>query len=252
MRTGMARYLPELSTSKHCIAYLDVLGAKDFMRSESHKFLNDLNSIYLDAQDEVIGMRKFTGIPVSAKIFSDNIVLFIPLRDDADSTKENVEHIVSLAGSLYNVALIHGYLLRGAITIGEFYANERFVYGKALLEAVEMEEKYAIYPRIIAQKEVSDFIPQYFCECFDGYFALCNFRLNGNLDLFKHWLLEICKRDGHNKTVMQKIMWAIHSFNIHNEHHPGIKRKITKQEIANAVVNVGKDTTVQDEKEVGE
>lgn len=39
--------------------------------------------------------------------------------------------------------------MRGGITKGKFYEDDLFVHGKALIKAVELEEKHAIYPRIL-------------------------------------------------------------------------------------------------------
>ncbi|UKI41495.1 MAG: hypothetical protein L6V95_16040 [Candidatus Melainabacteria bacterium] len=40
--------------------------------------------------------------------------------------------------------------------------NDVFVYGKALIDAVEIEEELAIYPRVVAQKSIQETLPQYF------------------------------------------------------------------------------------------
>lgn len=152
VRTALARRLAEIRTSNYCVAYLDVLGAEEFMENEQNdKFLNDLNSIYTDAVHDVKFTNLVTEKDVHVKIFSDNILLAIKV-DKKDNLRQNkIETIINLTGNIYNNALYHGYLMRGAITEGPFYKDDDsiFVYGKALIDAVKMEEKFAIYPRII-------------------------------------------------------------------------------------------------------
>ena len=36
VRTGQARNLPKIHTSNYCVAYLDVLGAKKFMKKSDN------------------------------------------------------------------------------------------------------------------------------------------------------------------------------------------------------------------------
>lgn len=48
-----------------------------------------------------------------------------------------------------------GWLVRGGITIGDFYIDDTIVWGPALLRAYELEDKLAIYPRIILDETVT-------------------------------------------------------------------------------------------------
>ena len=217
VRTGLARNLPKLHTSEHYVAYLDVLGAKSFMDSNSDKFLNDLNSIYYDAMYDVM----FDGLNFNkityAKIFSDNILLAIKIEDNDEKKKKKLSRLLNYVGNIYNNALREGYLLRGGITKGAFCYNKTFVYGKALIDAVKMEDTLAIYPRIIAQKEIYEALPQYFEECADGLFALNNFIFHGLPDIYKHNLIQMYKNTQDEK-VRQKINWIISFFNNYYVH----------------------------------
>lgn len=46
-----------------------------------------------------------------------------------------------------------GWLVRGGITIGDFYIDDMFVWGAALVKAYELEEKIAVYPRVILDEK---------------------------------------------------------------------------------------------------
>ena len=47
-----------------------------------------------------------------------------------------------------------GFLVRGAITVGDLLHTDNFVVGPALVEAHEIESKAAVYPRIVLSEEV--------------------------------------------------------------------------------------------------
>lgn len=229
-RTGLVRKLPQLKTSEHYIAYLDVLGAKAYMQEDGDKFLNDLNSIYYDAMYDVI----FDGLNFNkitfTKIFSDNILLAMKAcDDDTEKEKSKLSRLLNYVGNIYNNALCHGYLIRGGITKGAFCYNKTFVYGKALIDAYKMEDTFAIYPRIIAQKEIYESLPQYFQECADGEFALDNFIFHGNPDVYRYQLVEMYQKCTDEK-VKQKIMWVISYYNC-SPNYSVIRRKITKEDL---------------------
>lgn len=239
-RSGQARKLPQLKTEKYCIAYLDVLGAKKFMADDSDKFLNDLNSIYFDARTDITATGFVTGETIEAKIFSDNILLAIKTGDDLEEAKDKITKILNLAGNIYNNALWHGYLMRGAVTIGDFFQNDLFVYGKALVEAVDIEENIAIYPRIVMNEALYKTHWQYFMPCSDGCFALNTFVFYGKPDVYKYQLLELCKQYHKDTKVMQKIMWVISCFNECHANKTGIKLQIARNEISE-IISVAKD-----------
>ena len=237
VRTGQARNLPKIHTSNYCVAYLDVLGAENYMKGDlADKFLNDLNSIYFDAINNISFTNYVTQKDILVKIFSGNILLGIQINENDDLRKDKIEKILNIAGNIFNNALYHGYLLRGAITEGLFYKDDNniFVYGKALIDAVEIEEELAIYPRVVAQKSIQGTLPQYFEECADGNFILQNFIFHtGFPEIYKQNLLEIYKKSYKNEKVKPKIMWIISLFNSYYVHSI-TNVQITKEDLIKA------------------
>lgn len=233
--------LKQIHTSPHCLAYLDVLGAKNFMSKESEKFLNDLNSIYFNVFHSVALTNMFDKREIFFKIFSDNILLAINLKDNDALRETKIETILNLVGNLSNDALRHGYLLRGAITEGEFFQDDIFVYGKALLEAIKLEEKIATYPRIIAEGTIKEALPQYFYKSADGLNVLDSFifALFADNVSFKVRLLAMLRQYHDDMKARQKILWSITYFNDYFERSGKIDTpqnlKITDEEIANAM-----------------
>ena len=156
------------------------------------------------------------------------------MQENDDLRKDKIEKIINLTGNIFNNALYHGYLMRGAITEGPFYKNKNndvFVYGKALIDAVDMEEKLAIYPRVLTQKSIQEALPQYFEECADGCMVLKNFIFQGLTlpDVYKHNLIEMYKKCNDEK-VKQKIKWIISYFNNYYIHSV-TRIQITKEEL---------------------
>ena len=220
MPNGFINQLLDIKLSHYCIAYLDFLGAKQYMKNGDGTFLIDLKSIYNDALNSVDFTNIVTQKDIGIKIFSDNILLTVEIKKDDPNRVAKIEKIINLAGNIYNYALRHGYLIRGGISEGEFYKDDNniFVYGKALIEAINLEEKIAIYPRIVVQNSVKESNPQYFHQDKDGVWYLDSFIFTGlyNYISYKLQLLKMLKQNSKNEKVRQKIMWAISYFNLYN------------------------------------
>lgn len=214
-RTGGARNpRTYYQTSQYCVAYLDILGGSNVIRNDDQcEHLNKINMIFEDALRE----SKLLAKDIFVKIFSDNILLAVPTN--TEERIDNIQKIIVLVSNIILEVAHYGYLMRGAITEGKFFYNNVLVYGKALVEAVEKEEKYAIYPRVIVQKSVAKLLPQYCYKCADGWNMVNCYILEGGVSdsyYFKLTLLNQLKNNKDNDKIRQKIMWAITDFNIIN------------------------------------
>lgn len=213
IRTGNARNpSTNYKTSKYCVAYLDILGGRRIIYNDDKNYhLNKINMIFEDALRE----SKIFAHDIFVKMFSDNILLAVPIEEN--NRKQNIEKIIVLVSNIIQEVADYGYLMRGAITEGEFFGNNIIAYGKALVDVVKMEEEYAIYPRIIVQKEIAKLLPQYFYLCEDGWHIVNHYVLN--IEYFsslryKNTLLKQLENNKKDTKISQKIMWAITNFNI--------------------------------------
>lgn len=228
-------------TSKYCVAYLDVLGSKDIIYNDgNNEHLNKLNMIFEDAISEVDITKKFDNKDFFVKIFSDNIIL--ATKTDTKDRAENIKLLCLVISNIIEEFLTYGYLMRGAMVEGEFFCNDTLVYGKALIDVVELEEKYAIYPRIIVQEGIKEVFPYYFQKCADGWDILNNYFVNDHGFSgcnFKVSLLDLLKKNKNNKKAVQKIMWAVTYFNEYNKWKKENKRIsyyfISSEEISKAL-----------------
>lgn len=215
MRTGYTRYpLTNFKTTTHCIAYLDILGGKNNICTDSeHKFLNFLNMLYEDAifESQVFADKK----DIFVKIFSDNILFAVKVDFDSDNYLKQITTLINLVANIQNEALRYGYLIRGAIVQDEFFYNNILVYGKAIVRAVEMEENEAKYPRVIVQEELAQLLPQYFFQDKDCKIVLNHLLLSQSEEYisFKLQLLKMLKNHGQEEKIKNKIMWVIDYFN---------------------------------------
>lgn len=86
--------------------------------------------------------------------FSDHVAMSLPFSEI------NILYLIQLASWLHHQALSQGLLMRGAITIGDLYHKGNAIMGRALNEAVKIEENISIYPRVIIPHEIIELLPQ--------------------------------------------------------------------------------------------
>lgn len=213
----------ELKTSNYYLAYLDILGTRDIVaKDKGDKYLHELDRIYKKAINDKKFINEHNNKDIFAKIFSDNILLGIELNKDEEFNKPKLEKIINLTGLIQLNTLKEGYLLRGSIVRGDFCDTGIFVHGKALIEAVNLEENVAIYPRIIIQrKNVFLTNPAYITKDKDDYYYVNSyfFSYEKNFGIFKDKLLANLKKEK-NEKVKQKIMWFINYHNSYFKNNP--------------------------------
>lgn len=144
----------EIKYEKRMVLYLDILGFKNAVNRSVNdsklllKIHKALKNIYSDRIKNYSGPLKGVDYGTQVSVFSDNIVLSEPYGSEGSW--------FSFLYAIYwliNEILWDGFLVRGAISIGELYHDEQIVFGPALNEAYENENNIANYPRVIFTKE---------------------------------------------------------------------------------------------------
>lgn len=113
--------------------------------------------------------------------FSDHIVASYPAENfhpPFDSPSVRIYSLIKIAAQFHRVALEQGFLMRGAIVQGGLWHKGNSILGPALIEAVELEETIACYPRVIFQEplisllkeNVPDLTTLYIERDFDGVY----------------------------------------------------------------------------------
>lgn len=224
---------------KHVIAYLDMLGTTaKIAQADDYMNLYQLYTIYNAAVQfsENKALRKSRFGKIVVKIFSDNIIMAIPLNSDDDI--EDICHLIEFTAIFQDSAtLIHRWPVRGGIAIGELFIDKVMVWGKGLVRAYNLENKMAIFPRILIDQSIIHIIGENsnFVRCdTDGCFFLdfLNFvrhqdqQGNDNFVLtarnsFTDLLKEIKNKDGtYQERPYQKLQWYKNYLNQwYNEHY---------------------------------
>jgi tetratricopeptide (TPR) repeat protein len=147
--------------SDHFVAYMDILGYKDYFADQSNKigeFFEAVKMAFEKATTEIQNIEPHDITQI--KLFSDNILISVKCSDDDEL--ENVRRLLRLAQIVAHIQLIffhdYGLVLRGALVKGLFYIHKegKYVFGQALIDAVTMEKDEAVYPRVVIKNEIVD------------------------------------------------------------------------------------------------
>ena len=139
----------DIPLNEHYILYFDVLGYKSFFESkpnEHKKFLIDMR--LATSSIESIIRQAATSIHVQLRTYSDNFLLYFEKNgvDEYEALK-----LLSVLARKIQLLFLERcrIVVRGGITVGEFYADESIVFGQGLIRAVELEDKIAKNPRVV-------------------------------------------------------------------------------------------------------
>ncbi len=140
--------------SYHFVAFLDILGYKDYFESDKNdtdKFLDLIES----AIDEITkGIKTFaTSLKYEfdpiVRLFSDNILIAIKCNKKNEDNVQPFLHLIKLIAIIQTSFILrYGLFLRGGVSKGLFFANDKFVFGKGLVNAYSYEQQ-AVYPKIM-------------------------------------------------------------------------------------------------------
>lgn len=212
----------------YIIGYIDFLGIKEKMKKdssfESLQILKFLLSRTKATACYISNINIINNFEI--KIFSDNIVIAQKVNEERLS--DQIISIVNLIGSIQFHALMQfDFWLRGGITIGELFIDDTVVWGMGLIEAYNMENNLANYPRVI----LSDKILRKYDDCktkvlnlyalikedFDGLwfvdfiFAAPNLKMIPTISEFLSEKVALYVNEPYR--VKQKINWTITYFN---------------------------------------
>jgi hypothetical protein len=128
------------------VLFVDVLGVSAMSRAAGAPAqLARLNEAVRGAYRNYLA----EGSPWPAAYFSDTFVLASPVGIGEGGDRAAVGELVDQAAWLQLDLLNRGFFVRGAITLGPFHIREGFVFGPALVEAHELEQRTALHPRIV-------------------------------------------------------------------------------------------------------
>lgn len=230
MSDVLAKYMDN-PLSEYYICYFDILGYRAYFDNDTPEHKKFLATVLLALESIKSVLRNSnTPININYKTYSDNFLLYFEKRLLDES--QALETLINIMRKIQVKLLTdEGLLLRGGITLGGFYADENLVFGKGLIRAVELEEKYAIAPRIIIDEEnfksaVDTLIDSgKLIRDFDGY-CFVNYFDVGALKLIKGQCIRLinihCKyhmnvkdptKIAQKEKIVSKYMWLLARFN---------------------------------------
>ena len=144
----------DFATENYFVAFIDILGYREKIsklpKEEQEAFINSLNGFFIAAKDSIKAsmLPDFSGglygkdkrFDIKMKTFSDNIFIY---------TKANWIGLLLVVTHIQANCTFLDISLRGALSYGELFANDDFIYGSSLIGAYDLESKVAIFPRII-------------------------------------------------------------------------------------------------------
>ena len=152
---------PELKPS--LVAFIDVLGFREAIlgaddEAKSQALLRKITESFSFA----FGHLSKSSLSIKDKksffyfkSFSDNLVIGYPFTRDAEPELGSLLLYVKLIQM--DLALA-GFFVRGAIHVGDFFADANTVYGKGLIEAFDAERNLAVHPRIILTSKTKQYV----------------------------------------------------------------------------------------------
>ncbi|MHB9130420.1 MAG: hypothetical protein ACYDBB_04925 [Armatimonadota bacterium] len=165
------------TTEPSVVAYIDLLGTRRetidaFRQGKQNEYLRALvgtldtmhNNILAGGSEEW-SPKEWKSFAKSnrwtVKAFTDNVIIHYPIRNVDSSPYVGEAEIVDVLRMLSYAQFFlmkSGYLVRGAIAIGDTYINDTVVFGKALIDAYIAESEVAIYPRIILTDSALEYV----------------------------------------------------------------------------------------------
>lgn len=211
----------EIKVSNYVVAFIDILGSSEAIMHDADASLKAVHQAY---QESLEGFGKiFDGsyLQPSVRIFSDNILVAVPYAEER--FKRSAFLAVAMMSAVIQVAFLKsGWLTRGGISSGSFFADSVMVWGTALVKAYEFENTVAVYPRIVVNPALIDELQiavkidmkiiAWLRQDKDGLFYIdyINRYLNQEV-FFAVWLTKVVEQNVakyHEKTrICQKWLW---------------------------------------------
>lgn len=158
--------IKKISTYRpHFIAFLDILGFKELVKSHgfneirdvfSHIGIDEKNislsmSRAADEEDDLLKNYNCALKLCKIRIMSDSIVVAAPSRY-VESLAVVLDVCNNIQENLYECN--EPVFLRGAVAEGEVYFSDEVMFGQGLIDAYLAQENISVYPRIIVSEEV--------------------------------------------------------------------------------------------------
>ncbi|MBL0310456.1 MAG: hypothetical protein IPP77_12505 [Bacteroidetes bacterium] len=143
---------------KAIVLHADILGFKSILDNSVHEGDYSLKKLIeaLDQGINTLNLFKDTldqaklEVNTSYKLFSDNLYASFSYQEGSElSFGDAFTNCILFARAYFSIMLDNEFPIRGGISFGDDYSDEKMIFSPALADAYELETKKAIYPRIV-------------------------------------------------------------------------------------------------------
>lgn len=152
-----------VETETRMVCFMDILGFNELI----NRYDSDMTSTVLQDIQESFELAKTqllernrTGNEedvvkhLKYQTFSDNICISIPYFDNEADFLSNFNLLATYVRGFQNVMMSKRIFMRGGISTGSYYADDNIIFSKGLVNAYYLENKKAIYPRVIIDDSI--------------------------------------------------------------------------------------------------
>jgi hypothetical protein len=154
-------------TVQSVVIYLDILGYKEtvkraYAEGKEASLLQKLRTALTEAKshldDPTLEYHKRK--QWESTLFTDNLVIGIPIFFDGE---DELGLAFLLAGMFQFSLAKHGFVIRGAIVVGDLFMTPEIIFGEALLQAYQIESTDATNPRIVLAPSAVSLVEKHLC-----------------------------------------------------------------------------------------
>lgn len=132
---------------------MDLLGVTAMTELPYTEEISRLRSLDSTMRD-VLAIGRRTDFRTST--FSDSIAIAIPLPKQDKDRANALQDLLLRCADLQLALVSKGFFLRGGITIGRYFHAEHMVYGAGLVDAWKLEDKMAVNPRVLIDRDSAE------------------------------------------------------------------------------------------------
>ncbi len=142
-----------MQSSNYFFAFIDVLGFSElvFKAEKGNSEAKRKVSIYASKGYEITSaLEKIPSkaqIKLQTRVFSDSLMVFVPI--EKSKIKEILQHLCVATAKIQYELSQNDLWTRGAISEGRLRVEESTLIGSALINAYNIEENFANWPRVI-------------------------------------------------------------------------------------------------------
>lgn len=160
----------EPKCEEHFTALIDLLGFSEIITEADEARMRKVLGLLRSLRDRCseFNIESPPGQPVTTYMrpavstFSDHIVISYPFEQVSERNGSNESRTASyvfysfksLLTGIAREALSIGLLIRGGATIGKLYHSGGVIFGKALVDAHQIESRTSVYPRVVLSSNV--------------------------------------------------------------------------------------------------